>query len=167
MAMPLTQIRPELKVVTYNCRGWNSNFVNTLINDYCFDICLIQEHWLLQDHLSALNINPDFTSFGIGGMDSNPLLLGRPFGGCGVLYHKSLSPYIRRLSTYSKRFRAFSFSFNSFTTLFICVYLPTDYGNQDSQDRFAESLNKLRGFIDSQSYDNMIVAGDFNVDSLG
>ena len=97
MAIPLTQIRPELKVVTYNCRGWNSGsnkiFVNTLINDYCFHICLIQ-HWLLQDHLSALNINPDFTSFGISGMDSNQLLLGRPFGGCGVLYRKSLSPYI-------------------------------------------------------------------------
>ena len=57
---------------------------------------------------------------------------------------------------------AFSFSSNFFATLFI--YLPTDYGNQDSQDRFAESLNELRGFIDSQSYDNMIVAGDFNVD---
>ena len=50
------------------------------------------------------------------------------------------------------------------STLFICVYLPTDYGNLDSQDWFAESLNELRGFIDSQSYDNMIVAGDFNVD---
>ena len=46
----------------------------------------------------------------------------------------------------------------------IIVYLPTDYGNQDSQDRFAESLNELSGFIDSQSYDNMIIAGDFDVD---
>ena len=73
--MALAQTRTDLRVVTYNCRDWNSrrDFLNT-----SFDIFLIQEQWLLHDHLSALNINSYFLSLGVSGMDSSNLILGRP-----------------------------------------------------------------------------------------
>ena len=41
-----------LKCCSFNCRGWNNgklsltNFINSL------DLCFIQEHWLLSDHLN-------------------------------------------------------------------------------------------------------------------
>ena len=48
--------------------------------------------------------------------------------------------------------------------LLICVYLPTNYGTTQSYDQYLESLGELKGFIDSQVFDNIIIAGDFNVD---
>ena len=77
----------NLKMLSYNCRGWNtgSNFLDSqfLLN---YDICLIQEHWLLTEQLSTLNINSQFCSFGVSVMDSSRLLRGRPFGGCGFFF---------------------------------------------------------------------------------
>ena len=88
-----------LKVVSYNCRGWKSgsNYVQSLLQS-C-DICLIQEHWLLRENFDSLIISVDFLSVGVSGMDSSILLSGRPFGGCGILYRKSLSPVVHRIFT--------------------------------------------------------------------
>ena len=49
------------------------------------------------------------------------------------------------------------------STLLINVYLPTDYGTSDSNNAFLESLQELDGFISMQSFDNIIICGDFNV----
>ena len=78
----------QFRFYSYNCRGWKSgsDYVALLLNS-C-DICLIQEHWLLPDHLGALNISDDFLSFGISGIDNSDLLLGRPYGGCAILFAK-------------------------------------------------------------------------------
>ena len=42
------------RICSNNCRGWNSGdqFASQLRNDH--DLCLIQEHWLLPDHLNGL-----------------------------------------------------------------------------------------------------------------
>ena len=69
----------------------------------CCDVCLIQEHWLLHEQLSLLNVNNDFLSCGVSGMDSSDLILGRPFGGCAIL-GRSLLPFVFCLDSPSKRF---------------------------------------------------------------
>ena len=43
------------------------------------------------------------------------------------------------------------------------VYLPTDYGTPDSNNVFLECLGDLDGFISTQSFDNIIISGAFNV----
>ena len=48
--------------------------------------------------------------------------------------------------------------------LLICVYLPTNYGSSPSHDLYLEVLGELKGFIEAQVFDKVIVAGDFNVD---
>ena len=159
-----------LKVVSYNCRGWKSgsNYVQSLLQS-C-DICLIQEHWLLRENLDSLIISDDFLSVGVSGMDSSILLSGRPFGGCGILYRKSLSPVVHRIFTDSKRLCAISITLNNscdnspFVILLICVYLPTDYSTAASHSAFSESLCELHGLILAEHFDNIIIAGDFNVD---
>ena len=57
-----------IRVCSYNCRGWNSSsvYVSQLLNYY--DLCLIQEHWLLPSHINKLNLSNDFLSAGISGM---------------------------------------------------------------------------------------------------
>ena len=57
------------RICTYNCRGWNSSkqYVSKLLELH--DLCLIQEHWLLHDHLNSLNFLYDVLSVAVSGMD--------------------------------------------------------------------------------------------------
>ncbi len=48
--------------------------------------------------------------------------------------------------------------------LLVCVYFPTDYHTSTSIDELHHTLGELEGFIDSQSFDHLIIGGDFNVD---
>ena len=120
----------------------------------------------MSEHLQSLNISEDFLSVGVSGVDSTELLRGRPYGGCGILYRKSLAPHITRINSNSKRFCALSISkhTSTFITFLINVYLPTDYGTSDSNQAFLDSITELKGFISAQSFDNLIICGDFNVD---
>ena len=70
-------------------------------------------------------------------MDSSILLRGRPFGGCAILFRKSLISSVTMLSTNAKRFCAIRLSDQSgYTVLLICVYLPTEYATSSSHDDF-------------------------------
>jgi len=160
----MTQCHDCIRAMSYNCRGWNSSvsFVKSLLDD--LDLLLIQEHWLFKENLASLNISPDFASFGISGMDSSVLLTGRPYGGCAFLIRKSLLPFITQVKSDSNRFCALSINANGNKTLVINVYLPTNYGNVQSDDLFMESIAELKGLIDSFNFHNVIIAGDFNVD---
>ena len=65
----------------------------------------------------------------------------------------------------AKRFCALSLS-NQFgsTLLLICVYLPTASASPTSSTDFLVVLGEIEGFIGTQSYDNLLIVGDFNID---
>ena len=156
-----------LKIVTYNCRGWNSgsNYVKSLLHSIY--IRLIQEHWLLCENLQSLVISSDFLSVGVSGMDSSQLVTGRPCGGCSILHRKPLSPLVQRIFTHSKRLCAILITLNNSCekspfVLLICVYLPTDYFYWCFSSGFSESLCELS----VEKFDNNIIASNFNVDFL-
>jgi len=159
-----------LRFCSYNCRGWRSgsDFVHSIL-PRC-DFCLIQEHWLLSEHLGSLNIPDDFLSWGISGMDSCEFLHGRPFGGCGILYRESFANDVTRINCSSKRFCALSINLpnipnnSMFSLLLVCVYMPADYNSPEATAAFLEPLCDLDGFILSESFDNIIIARDFNAD---
>ena len=154
------------KCVTCNCRGWNSGpCVLPDLLDAC-DICFIQEHWLFTEHLSDLNsVNNEFTFVGVSGMDSGILLCGRPYGGCGIIYCKSLFfSYVKTLHTGSNHFCSIKLCDSVGTSfLLIYVYLPTVFQSSSFTD-YLNTLGELEGFIDSQSFDHILISGDFNVD---
>ncbi len=102
----------DIRMMSYNCRGWisSSAFVEFLLCEV--DLLLIQEHWLFTENLASLNINDDFTSFAVSGMDSGAIIRGRPFGGCGFLIRKSLLPFIKQINSNSKRFCAITITTN-------------------------------------------------------
>ena len=81
----------SLLLVSYNCCGWNTGLPAVLD---LLHICLIQEHWFFEEQLNLLNIHNDFLSIGVSGMESSNLLHGRPFGGCAILYRRSLIPVL-------------------------------------------------------------------------
>ena len=91
----------QLRIISYNCRGWHgsSPYVSDLLSS-C-DILLIQEHWLFRENFDVLNISDQFIFTAVSGMDSSNLFVGRPFGGCAIMYHKSLlgsSPFLPTLN---------------------------------------------------------------------
>ena len=67
-----------LRCCSFNCRGWNNgkHTLQTYINS--IDLCFVQEHWLLRDHLNTVrDISPDFLSVGVSGVSSDSLCCGR------------------------------------------------------------------------------------------
>ena len=125
------------------------------------DICLIQEHWLFNEQLHNLNIDNEFLLCGVSGMDSSVLLHGRPFGGCA----KSLAGSVNMIRTDSNRFCAVKLTdSHGSRVLLINVYLSTDYGTSGSHSDYLHSLGELEGFIDTQSFNHLVIAGDFNAD---
>lgn len=151
----------SLRLVSYNCRGWNSGQHAVCDSLQSCDVCLIQEHWLLHEQLSLLNVNNDFLSCGVSGMDSSDLL-GRPFGGCAI-FRRSLLPFVSCLDSPSKRFCSFLLRDRHGTsTLLICVYLPHNDGSSASHNEYLITLSELEGFINCHTSDHILIAGDFN-----
>ena len=151
-----------LKCFTYNCRGWNNGCVT--ISDFIdsFDLCFIQEHWLLTDQLHLLSsFHADFSAVSVSGVKIGEFVCGRPYGGCAILYRSSFSPCITPLNSTSNRFCALKIQDNSGTSiLLVNVYMPS----QSSPSDYLDTLGVLEGFIESYQCDVSVIVGDFNVD---
>ena len=82
----MIRIMAPLRCCSYNRRGWNNGviFLKSILDS--IDLCFLQKHWLITDQLHKINtISDDFLSVSVSGMDSFPLLAGRPFGGCAII----------------------------------------------------------------------------------
>ena len=82
-------VMAQIRSCSFNCRGWNNGILTLKHFIDSLDLCIIQEHWLLNDHLHRINaFSSDFLSVSVSDIDSSVLVCGRPFGGCSVLYRK-------------------------------------------------------------------------------
>ncbi len=140
--------------------------VSDLLNS-CY-ICLIQEHWLLNEQLHNLSIDSDFYLVVSVAWTVQSYCTGALFGGCAILFRKSLAGSISMLKTDSNRFCAVLLTDSHGSKLLLVnVYLPMDYGTPDAHLEYLFSLGELNwseGFINSQSFDHLVITGDFNVD---
>ena len=111
---------------------------------------LLYSGTLVAYHLNKVNdISPDFISTGVSCIDSSSLLVCRPYGGCSILYRKSLSPFTSPLDSYSDHFCAVKpCNSNSFSFLLICVYMPNEH-HQSSITDYLDVLREIQGFIES------------------
>ena len=115
-----------LWIALYNCQGWTSGsrYVYDLLPEY--DILCLQKHWLLQEHLDSLSTvkECDFLYTAVSGVDSSQLLYGRPYGGCAILYRKSLtSAVLIGPKSPSCRFCCLKLTLiDHKTVLLVCVY---------------------------------------------
>ena len=145
-------------------------YVSRLVDGRCrrfiiyidsLDLCLVQEHWLHNDHLYKIrDISPDFLSVSVSAMDNSVLLSGRPYGGCS----KSLGMCITPLISCSDRFCGVKLCDSSgLSFLIVCVYMPAQCSST-STDEYLNTLGELEGFISTQQCDVNIIIGDFNVD---
>ena len=91
-------------------------------------------------------------------LDDSTLLVGRPFGGCAILYRKSLASCCTPLVSCSDRFCALKFHnfCDSIVYMPSAAYSATDYLNT--------LCELVESFIDSNPCDGVCFAGDINVD---
>ena len=112
----------QLRIISYNCRGWRSSspYVSDLLSS-CDSLLIL----VVSRKFNVLNISDQFISTAVIGMDSSNLLVGLPFGGCAIMYRKSLLVSSPLLLTLYKRFYPVRLiDSNNSTILLINVYMP-------------------------------------------
>ena len=82
-----------LSLASYNSQGSGPGrfeYISKLINEN--DFVLIQEHWLMecQFDLYSKHVN-DINAHCVSAMPSNNINHGCPYGGCSILWKKSLN----------------------------------------------------------------------------
>ena len=128
-------------------------------------IIALQEHWLRNDNLCQLGtFHDDCAYFGVSGMTVNAglgLVSGRPYGGVGFVWHKSLSPFVHAVGKDSLgRCCAVTITANNRQILVINVYFPCFSQNAEYFNELSECL----GFIDytlcNGMFNDAVIIGD-------
>ena len=95
----------NLRIASYNSHGHGAGrmeYIQKLANEH--DVILIQEHWLhSKQHGFFENLIPSCHVSMVSGMQSNELLQGRPYGGCAILWRKSMDCKYSHISFNSNR----------------------------------------------------------------
>ena len=136
------------------------------------DIILLQEHWLLKSNLYKLeDINDNFQVFSISAMDKKAeasILAGRPFGGCAIMYRKSLSNRMQLLEYDKNEGRYITMrlrckpSINKRDLVITCVYFPclTVYNKYIVNS--APIIAHIENMLNNNADDYHLIGGDYN-----
>ena len=151
--------KTTFRLRSHNINGFSNSkeFLYNECNTETFDILAIQEHWLkpsFRKHLgtnSLKSLHPKYDSYATSGMASQlnkRVLKGRPFGGTGFLFHKSLSKCIRaRTDLQHERVSVIELSTMNEKILLFCAYMP--YFKSDNNDEQIIEYRNTVAFIES------------------
>jgi len=149
--------------------GWNNGLSGLL--ELCNDptICIIgvQEHWLHGDNVNLLNnVHPEFVGFGLSSMNSrlsSEIYRGRPFGGVGFLWRKSISNNVQ-ITSRADSGRSLCISLecpNHHIINVVNVYFPCYTSSVEYTSQLADSLSFIEDVL-SLGFDTIIL-GDMNL----
>ncbi len=156
----------DITIFSLNTKGFNElrqDYV-TDVAPFCNILC-IQEHWLLKQYLHKIDtFLPNFKGHSVSGMPDHNVLLGRPYGGCAILWQNCINHNVTKLPMDNNRACAIRVTSNDRNIIIVCVYLPTDtQTNVFDQIGIEMILADIRTLRLTYPFDDMIVAGDFNV----
>ena len=154
----------DLRICSYNCRSIKNSMHDVLRLCKSHDIICLQEHWLLPTELGFLsNIHKDFYGTGCSAVDiTNDVLIGRPYGGTAILYRKSLCNSVTILPSSNSCVAGLNINLKSGPLLLLTVYMPTDYNDEDSLEKYIDVCANLSAiFIDCDT-PHVVIIGDFN-----
>ena len=165
-----------LNIITHNVNGFDRN--RDFVRDTCSSpppsIYGLQEHWLRPPSkrypgVDALKtIHSDLDGWGTSAMQASMesrILSGRPFGGTGFVWTRSLSTSVKPKCDYRHdRVTVLELSSNIGSIILINVYMP--YFDNSNVAGQADIYSDILGFIDSIVKDNphssIILMGDMN-----
>jgi hypothetical protein len=93
---------------------------------------------------------------------SSSILVGRPFGGTAILFRKCLADQIRLIESHESRITGIVIDTSYGPIALYNVYMPTNYGDEDSLELYIECLSKLHVLIVDTDAVHTVIAGDFN-----
>ncbi len=79
-------------------------------------------------------------------MEMDKIVLGRPFGGVAILWHKCFYQSVSTIQTASDRMSAIRITTDLRTIIIISVYMPVDYGNEQSVEDYITEIGFWRSF---------------------
>ena len=160
----------SLKTVCYNMHGYNSGY--SCLKDLCdsgtYDIICVEEHWLTPYNLELLkNFHEEYDCFCWSAMYEKmrcDIMVGRPFGGIGVLISKRCCIKARVVDVMSNgRCAAVQCTFpNGHAMLIVVVYFPCAGILSDYVDELTQCLGFIESCFAMIEFDSAIVLGDMN-----
>lgn len=147
----------------------NCHSVKSLVNEIVklcnlSDFFCIQEYWLLPFELNFLNsLHLEYIAASNSAVDlTEGILTGRPFGGTGILYEKSLMSSLSVVETFDSFITALQLSTNLGPLLLASVYMPVDYGDAVCLENYTDERSRLSAtYLDSDVVHAVIIC-DFN-----
>ena len=132
-----------LKVSSFNCKNIKTSLPEILLLCKSCDVVFLQETWLCDQELSSLStIHKDFYGRGVSSVDtSSGVISGRPHGGLGILWKKSLGQSCRIIESPDERIMQIELALNGKIFNLFNVYLP--YDNGSNIEDYREYLTKL------------------------
>ena len=160
----------HLRVVSLNCTGLgevNRRLLHDFLERYTPDIVILQETWLLKRDICRLcDIHHLYMGKGKSSVPDTHILQGRPYGGLGVLWKKSLSSMLKFVDCDEDRLQPFVLKIGNEKQLMVCnVYCPND--NRSASvvtDDFIRIIDSLEICIQENPSDYTLLGGDFNTD---
>lgn len=155
-----------LRITTYNCRSVKSSIEEVKLLCGMSDIVFLQETWLTPDDIGLLqSIHPDFNAIGTSAMSEalqKGMICGRPYGGLGILWRKSLS--VKPVFYDDPRLLAIDLKcMDNCTVLLLNVYLPYN-ADSASFDVYCDYLAKIESIFNTHGSVYTAALGDFNAD---
>ena len=107
------------------------SYVNDLSRNHHF--VLVQEHWQYDEQICRFEKEiPNVNVHDVSEMDPTIPLVGRPFGGCCILWQKDLAVTVTPIPCDHKRMCCVLHDTGKVRWLIICVYMPCDDTSSDS-----------------------------------
>ena len=151
-----------MKIVTFNCHGFKSSVHDIILLCEQFDVIILQELWLSSEDVSLLrSIHKAFEAYAVSAMnDQLGIQVGRPFGGIGVLWRKSISHACTICDLQDNRLLGIDIDTKDSKLFILNVYLP--YQSSDKFEEFCNYLGKIASIIEEKDTTNVVITGDFN-----
>ena len=159
----------QLTVATFNCKGFEEvgpkhEFINMIVEQS--DVVFIQEHWLYKSQICKMSVLGGGVGVtGNSAMDETIPRIGRPHGGCAILWSTSLIAKATPIECKHNRLCALLMNINEMQSLFINAYMPVDTRSRDTNyHEYVEVLNEIEQIILTYNADYVICGGDLNTD---
>ena len=155
----------SIKITSYNCEGFkfrNYDYLNNVFNES--DILLLQETWLHSFQFNEFtNVLNNCNYHAVTAMDEADIgRVGRPFGGCAIVWHRDLALTVTPVVTNSPRICAVIITSGHTSILVMSLYMPTD--DDINFVAYGEVLHEISSIINTYDSLDVILGGDLNVD---
>ena len=140
----------ELIYNTFNCEGFKNRMYDYTKSEFenC-DILLLQETWLYNfEHKNFTDIIPNCQYHAVSAMEEAELgRLGRPHGGCAILWKKNLAVSVTPINTTSPRLCVVHMKSEQIKVIIISVYMPNDDNSNMNYEIYGEVLYETSAII--------------------